>query len=442
MTSKSAPIEGGVLLGPFSRSATRLAEVRLRALLSHQGLLADDCILHIEPHGRAQLKLRLRLAEPALDAWAPDRDTLGLAARLDQARGLLVDTDPDRARTQREALVALMASPVDQAFPSLDELLSALRMRAYISRAAAQTAMDFHTAKIDRPMSHWAYDEDTGFTLRAGCDLIEALRITTQPDISGELYAFSCYRATEYILLLGMAQELRECHGDLLRGLQAQWQCQAIASGRFHDTFLHEVGSNEAPLPMRYYVPGDRVWFRNPDETSSDASGYEGSWTMYLGGGLFANMWKRNQPFTLQTKCVEIYHWRDATYRDAEDDVRIDEAVVEREVAATLADAGRTAAVLDRMMRLRDLKGVYADGGCIDRTREGPRWVRPGTHDIPLEPLAAPVATEAKERTVRRPRQPFPSHALAPMSSLAASVAQRLGVGAASTSTGPAAPAT
>jgi hypothetical protein len=250
---------------------------------------------------------------------------------------------------------------------------------------------------------------DRGFTLRESRDLIDALRLTTQPEVSGKLYAFSCYRATEYIVLLGMAEEMRRCHPGLLKALEAQWRHEAIASGRFHDTFLHELGSNDAPLPVRYYVPGDRVWFRNPDEASADASGYEGSWTMYMGSGLFSNMWQRNRPFTLLTKCVEIYHWRDAVFRDEQGDARIDESVVEREVNATLRDPQRTRVILDRMLRLRDLKGVYAEGGCIDRTREGPRWVRPGTTDIPLQPM---LETWAPQK--RRP-QPVETPAKAPM---------------------------
>jgi hypothetical protein len=43
--------------------------------------------------------------------------------------------------------------------------------------------------------------------------------------------------------------------------------------------------------------------------------------------------------------------------------------------------------VLARMVRLRDPKGVYEEGGCIDTTREYPRCVRPGTADIVLPPL-------------------------------------------------------
>ena len=41
------------------------------------------------------------------------------------------------------------------------------------------------------------------------------------------------------------------------------------------------------------------------------------------------------------------------------------------------------------MLRLRDPKGVYQEGGCIDTSREYPRCVHPGTADIrlPEQPL-------------------------------------------------------
>ncbi len=104
-----------------------------------------------------------------------------------------------------------------------------------------------------------------------------------------------------------------------------------------------EAARCNAPLPARWFVPGDRVWFRNPDERSADAAGFEGSWVVYLGAGRFSDFWERGRPFTLERKCVEIHHWRDP-------------------------------------------RGVYDEGGCMDRTRESARWVRPGTSDIDVPP--------------------------------------------------------
>ncbi len=399
----------GTVLGPLSNPAAAVDP--LTALLAERGLGPAHFELAVHRCRERRVALSIRLSADALEAWTPGHDTLGLSLRLkrDFARrdGAPGPID-DQLVLEREILVALLGSPVPVNLPSVDELTSALRMRVNLCRAASRTAMDFHTAKVDRPASEWLYDEDRGFTLREARDLIAALRLTTQPDISGRVYAFSCYRATEYIVLLGMAEEMRLCHPALLAALEAEWRKKAIASGRFHDTFLHELGSNEAPLPMGYYVPGDRVWFRNPDEASADASGYEGSWTMYMGQGLFANMWKRNEPFTILTKCVEIYHWRDAVYRDAEGDIRVDESIVRRHVEDTLSDDSRSAIIFERMYRLRDLRGVYAAGGCIDRTREGPRWVRPGTTDIPIPPLQGRFAPAPGGPGSGAPPQPPP----------------------------------
>ena len=138
---------------------------------------------------------------------------------------------------------------------------------------------------------------------------------------------------------------------------------------------MHELGTLEAPLPMHYYVPGDRVWFRNPDPHSSDVPGFEGSWVFYLGGGMFANFWKSGQPFDLLTKCLEIFHWRDGVCRNENGELQMDEAKVEQWVAQTLESPEITASVFERMHRLRDAQGIYAEGGCMDATREAPVFV-------------------------------------------------------------------
>jgi Protein-glutamine gamma-glutamyltransferase len=310
--------------------------------------------------------------------WAPEYDTTSLHLHLEQG------TTRSEDELERETVAAMLLSPLAFDFPSHAELAAAVRIRRNIVVAARQTALAFGTLEADRPEDCWTYVQGKGFVVKPGCALIAALINATQPDASGQLYSFSCYRATEYVILLAMAQELERSNPDLLARLQQQWETRPIMSGQFHDVFLHEYGSMQAPLPPKYYVPGDRLWFRNPDAHSSDASGYEGSWVFYLGGGLFTNFWKRDQSFTLTDKCVEIFHWRHATCTDSEGEPRIDEAIVKERVAQTLANATLTAEVMHQMLRLRDAKGVYDAGGCIDTTREAPRLVCPGTTDIVL----------------------------------------------------------
>ena len=112
----------------------------------------------------------------------------------------------------------------------------------------------------------------------------EALTLATQPAYSGRQYAFSCYRATEYVILLAMAQEARDHNPDLLTRLERQWSTRAIMSGTFQETLLRELGSQDQPLPMHWYVPGDRVWFRNPDDASSEPASGSGP-TLAASGG-------------------------------------------------------------------------------------------------------------------------------------------------------------
>jgi hypothetical protein len=55
----------------------------------------------------------------------------------------------------------------------------------------------------------------------------------------------------------------------------------------------------------------------------------------------------------------------------------MDEAKVEACVARTQADGQERRRVLQRMMRMRDPQGVYADGGCLDASREQAKSVGP-----------------------------------------------------------------
>lgn len=339
-----------------------------------EGLGLHRCIAVTDEGGDLVFSLRDELA----NAWAPKSDTTQLS------RALNLHPMADAQDREREILLAMLASPRFFEYPSYNEFAAAVRIRHNIIAAARSTQLAFHTNVAGRPADYWTYSEDLGFAIVPGMSLINALEKATQPDSSGRLYSFSGCRATEYVILLGIAQELETLNPPLLERLQTLWETKAINSGRFDAVFLHESGSMQEPLPPAYYVPGDRVWFRNPDQFSSDVFGYEGSWVFYLGGGLFSNFWKRNQPYTLTTKCLEIFHWRHGVYCDDTHALRIDDSVVDSHVRSSLDDPEKREQILALMQRLRDPSGVYADGGCLDASREFPRWVCHGTADIVL----------------------------------------------------------
>ena len=314
-----------------------------------------------------QALLSLRLAPEPFKALCGGFDTLTLRSRL--AAGSATATGD---ALLRETWVALLAAPHRLMFDSLAELQAHLRIRCHIARAAQKTALAFHTSTMERPAEYWVYNEDRGFLLCPGADLVTALIAATQPEATGRLYDFSCYRATEYVILLGIALEAQAHAPALYEQLVALSRHTCIKSGRFHDTYLVEYGAVDAPLPMHYYVPGDRVWFKNPDEPSANVSGYEGSWVIYLGGGLFSNFWQRDQPYTMEHKALEIYHWCHGTRRDADGELQMDETLVAEHVRRSQAQPLEVQRIVTRMTRYRDPAGVYAQGGCIDASREFP----------------------------------------------------------------------
>lgn len=373
-TQRNTPISGGIQI--YSPAPADLD-------LAHEHILTDLKALGLDHYVRSErwsdgnvYVVGFQLHDEASRALTPSADTTQLCEILDlDARIRPQDLD-------REILVAMLAGPVAFSYPSYDEMVSAVRIRKNIVQGASRTALAFDTEEAERPAEYWTYSEARGFTIKPGKSLITALEKATQPDRSGKLYSFSCYRATEYVMLLGIAQELAVCNPELFERLQWQWETRALMSTPYHDIFLREYGSLSNPLPSRYYVPGDRLWFRNPDEYSSNVEGYEGSWVFYLGNGLFTNFWKRDQPFTLTTKCVELFHWRNATFFNGDGKLQVDDDVVDARVLESLQNPAEIEQILSVMLRLREAAGIYTSGGCIDATRECARRVRPGTAEL------------------------------------------------------------
>jgi hypothetical protein len=258
-------------------------------------------------------------------------------------------------------------------FKSVAQLESHIRVRVNIARAAAKTSLAFNTEAAERPSEYWQGDAEKGFVIRQGVSLENAIIAATQPEVTGRQYEFSCYRAAEYLVLLGLAEEAKLANPSYLLELEAQCRLAVPRADPFHTTYVYEYGMPENPIPMRYYVPGDRLWFKNPDDRSSDVKGFEGSWVFYLGGGLFSNFWRRDKPFDLTSKCLEIYHWRDGACINSSGVLSMDESEVERQVELTRQSPEKLASVMSKMMAYRDPAGVYANGGCIDSTREIPR---------------------------------------------------------------------
>ena len=315
-------------------------------------------------------------ANDALHKLCQHADT----SRLAESLGLISERS---ARDMALEIVLSMAvSPVIFDFSSLNELEANLRMRINLVPLARRTELNFDTSGLSRPEAYWSYVEGSGFILKEGASLVDGIERALCPDISGEHFSFSCQRATEYLMLHSLAIELSLTNPKKLKEIELQWRKTALVGDDFLNAFLLEIGSSATPFPMRCYVPGDRIWFKNPDDFSSNVKGYEGSWVIYMGGGQFTNLWNKSKPYTLETKCIEIYHWRHSVIEDKLGGSVINEDLVKELVDQTLSSEEQVKNVIDVMMRYRDPQGIYEDGGCIDLTRDTFRRIYPESGSI------------------------------------------------------------
>ena len=319
-----------------------------------------DCSMGEGVDGR-YLYLR---ASHRLLASCPDFDTAPIQAflsgrRLGREGQMIV-----------EIILAMALSPQTIPFKTTREFKSALRMRRNAVDIASRTELSFDTDAITRPQAYWIYTKENGFLLRQGVSLAEGLERALCPDVSGSTYAFSCQRASEYLMLFAVVRELSKVNQAGLHAVEEQWRKRALTGDDFLFRFLEERGTRENPMPMRYYIPGDRIWFKNPDDHSSDIEGYEGSWVIYLGSGLFCNLWDRQKPYTLEEKCLEIYYWSKSTAVNGNGTLYMNEDAVKEQVEEALRDPAIQHSILEKMMVYRDPTGVYADGGCIDLSRD------------------------------------------------------------------------
>ena len=366
---------GGICILKGSYTDASGAERYIKDWCAERGLSAFvDISLH---PALGKYAVHVHAAQP-LRELTPNFDTSRLAMQL----GLL--TKESTEDLHREIFLCLAASPVAYSFPTRAELFASIRARGHIVQAARRTELQFEVAQLSRPSSYWDQNDEGAFILRPGQPLAEAIEAALCPDVSGGHYAFSCREASEYLMLFGLSKELETTNPYLLEKIAAQWRSTPLIADDFNDAFLFERGSRDRPFPKHCYAPGSRVWFNNPEEHSVQADGFEGSWVCYLGCGEFVNLWDHTKPYSIEKKCVEIYHWRHGAFTLDSGTVAMNEDVVGEKMLSTLSDTEETRRILALMMEYRAPPGVYGMGGCIDMSRDTLKWVCEGTTNIQL----------------------------------------------------------
>ena len=214
-------LEGGIEFTLTPADQADCLAAQLSADLREWGLQSAIQTLH-QPLEDGTVALVARLQREFQQNHMPGFNSLNLCTSLGPINQ---DDHANEAwALEREIWVALLGSPHRFAFRDLEALKSHVRVRRNMALAARLTALAFKTEAAERPEADWHYEEDPGFILKPGRPLIQALIAATQPEATGKLYDFSCYRATEYVILLGIAQELQAHHPALLAQLQQHVQ--------------------------------------------------------------------------------------------------------------------------------------------------------------------------------------------------------------------------
>ena len=369
----NSQIHGGILL---KGANSRVVAVSRHSFLEQVARLGmDQSVEALDANDG--LSIRFRLSPVLQREWARACGTLQLSEKL-RLHPL------SEKEVWRRDSAGYAVGTGDFRYPGYPELAASVRIRQNIAEASRRTSLSFHTSKIERPTEFWRHSEECGFTVLPGKPLIEALRMATQPEASGQQYSFSCYRATEYVILLAIAQELVTCNPELLHRLQLQWESPCHHVGAISPCFFARIRIHErtaSPGILRSGRPfvvsqSGRTFLRRHGlrRILGFLSGQRSVHQLVEEQQALQPGFEMRRDISLAQRGLPGCHGR----------MQMDESIVEERVRATLSDPDETAHILESMMRLRDPSGVYADGGCIDTTREYPRWVCHGTSDIVL----------------------------------------------------------
>lgn len=76
----------------------------------------------------------------------------------------------------------------------------------------------------------------------------------------------------------------------------------------------------EEKISSKNMIPGDWMYFKNPDKKSRDKFGYEGSNVIYLGNNKFVDFYNsNNHSYSIEEKFHSVYQWRNGVFDKEED---------------------------------------------------------------------------------------------------------------------------
>lgn len=305
---------------------------------------------------------------------APETSTLDLASRpamgiTDQVSLPLGGSSAAQVMTvsRKEIVLALLQhgrlTELKGAACSVDALADHVALRQNIV-AWAET---LRWGWPDGGPAQWNNDYWSRGTPKQGVSLREAL---DDAFVNQNAYAIGCYTATKLVFVKGVMDyydRVRESP-TLARLIQTRLfsdrdplsDIEPSKAWSFYPDFnpkdahpgkLLSIIDEVAP---KNFVPGDWVYFLNPDPVSSQKVGYEGSNAIYLGGGRFDDYYaENNHAYTYAEKLDEVFQWRHGVF-------------------SRLRDAGKRQPLTDQ--DLESLGTPPRHGGIVTDWRIGPNF--------------------------------------------------------------------
>ena len=253
--------------------------------------------------------------------WNPEYQIQNEVIRLPSTQGFR----KVRTVSKKEIVLALMHPGRKTEFAGKACNLDALKDHVNVRQMIVAWAENLEWKFPDGQSASWNRAYWIAGTLRPDKPLLDAM---TDFFINQEQCSVGCYTATKIVIIQGVLDYYARIKKDpamveqikktLMRDGEVLVDIEPDAMWNFlRDTKQSSQSVVGKLLTVQFdvapynFIPGDWVYFVNPDSETADLSGYEGSNSIYMGRGRFDDFYNDNNHHYLYTeKLKEVYNWR------------------------------------------------------------------------------------------------------------------------------------
>ena len=236
--------------------------------------------------------------------------------------------------SKKEIALALMQSGRSTRFSGNACNIEALKDHIGVRQSIVAWAENLHWKFPNGSSAQWNETYWNKGNLHPDKSLSEAMQDFFNNE---ELCAVGCYTATKIVIIQGVLDYYKRIKKDIktLNLIKATLRSDGdVLVGVESESMWHDLGNSDQQklktigkllktkhqVPAYNFVPGDWVYFVNPDVKSSEIPGYEGSNSIYMGRARFDDFYNDNDHHYLYSeKLKEVYNWRFGVFSRSRD---------------------------------------------------------------------------------------------------------------------------